>query len=340
MKLILKICALLWLLFSLSAPVALCDKGAIPIGLDEIHQIGQLAAIAWRDGLEVLIISPSLLIPMRPTPVHVKPYALELIPMPSIPEVEGADFHVFKALTELVRVKSPMEPYAILKGPERVVEVEVIYHKAIEAHDINVLRAKDVDALLKWIAEYVEAKGLPRPSEHVLNELSEIASAYVKEGFEYFVFDLISLIEGPMTVKPLLYRFKSEAIYYPLRISKLMKGYASVRIFIITSERIKPETVWDADLKITFEGLVSLRDVEMADWRLAEPFKGLDKVWLTVLTWRGEVKSLRKDLKAQVGFSFEHVKPLLAWLSPVLASTVLITICYVYTYKRVVKGGR
>ncbi len=339
MKSVIKICILLWLLFPLSVQLALCDKLAIPIGPIGIHQIGQSAIIAWKDGVELLIISPSLAVrpmPLEREAVHRELYALEIMPLPSIPEVEDADFYVFEALMKLVRIKSPIETYGI-KVLER--DVEVIYHKVIEAHDISILRVKDADSLLKWIIEYVEAKNLPRPPEYILKGLGEIASIYLEEGFEYFVFDLILLVEGPMSIKPLLYRFKSETIYYPLRISRLMEGYASITIFIITSERVKPETVWGAELEIAFEGLVDLSDIERADRRLAEPFKGLDKVWLTALTWRGVLRGLREDLNAQVGFSFEQIKPFLAWLSPVLASVVLIATCYIYSYRRFFKSG-
>lgn len=170
----------------------------------------------------------------------------------------------------------------------------------------------------------------------VLGKLSSIVDVYLTEGYSYLVFDLISLSESLSTVKPLVYRFRSEKIYYPLRASSIINGYSSITLYLLTADRIKPESVEPSSLKIIFEAKVYREDVEKADKRFVGFFPE-DAIWLTVLTWSGYLSEITGDLKAEVGFSILHLMNELAFSVPISVALVLTALVYVYEFRDVLK---
>ncbi|MEM2850189.1 MAG: DUF2330 domain-containing protein [Candidatus Bathyarchaeia archaeon] len=303
------------------------------------YQSGQLAAIAWKDGEEILIISTSLYV--RPTLVEtplILPqkslYALEFIPLPSIPEVEEGDLNIFRFLESVIRTTTQTVFYEPNLRELSSKTVEVIYHEVIDVHEINILKADSGGSVAEWVLGLLSNKSLPKPL--MLRELSSIVDAYLIEGYGYLVFDLISLSTTLKTVKPLVYRFRSEKIYYPLKASSIINGYSSITLYLLTTDRIKPESIEPSGLKIAFETKISKRDVEKADKRLAGFFPE-DVIWLTVLTWNGYLSELTGDLKAEVGFSIMHLKSVLAFSLPVLTAVILTALVYVYELRNTLK---
>ena len=63
--------------------------------------------------------------------------------------------------------------------------------------------------------------------------MEAVASDYVKRGINYFVFDLVDLKPGAQSVKPLVYRFKSKLMYYPLKTSNTFGGSGGIDLIII-----------------------------------------------------------------------------------------------------------
>jgi len=326
-----------WLAFlvfsiSLSAQPALCDRGVIPIEPAVIYQGGQLAAIAWRDGEEILIVSTSLYVRDMPLATP-KIYALEFIPLPSMPEVREGDLNVFKVLESLTRtVQTVFYEPELRESSSKT--IEVIYHEVIGAHEVNVLKADGGEAVVEWVLKFLSSRGLPEPQ--MLEKLSNTVDSYLAEGYSYLVFDLVSLSTTPKTVKPLVYRFRSEKIYYPLKASSIVGGYSSIALYILTADRVKPESVEASGLKIAFEARVSREDVEKADERLVGFFSE-DVIWLTVLTWSGYLSELTGDLRAEIGFSIMHLMNELAFSIPVSAALALTALAYTYEFRDVLK---
>ena len=73
-------------------------------------------------------------------------------------------------------------------------------------------------------------------------------------------------------------------------------------------------------------------EVEEADERLAELFKGQDRIWLTTLTWTGNLRSLDRDLSITIGFSLERLKPLIVSATPIAVALALILVLYARAY--------
>ncbi|MBS7611840.1 DUF2330 domain-containing protein [Candidatus Bathyarchaeota archaeon] len=329
----------LLLSISLLTQPTLCDRGVIPVEPAVVYQSGQLATIAWKDGEEILIISTSLYV--RPTLTETplilpqKPlYALEFIPLPSIPEVEEGDLNVFRLLESIIRTTTQTVFYEPNLREASSKTVEVIYHEIIGVHEINILKADSGKSTAEWVLRFLSNKSFPKPL--MLEELSSIVDAYLIEGYSYLVFDLISLSTTLKTVKPLVYKFRSEKIYYPLKASSIINGYSSITLYLLTADRVKPESVEPSGLKIAFEAKISRSNVEKADKRLADFFSE-DVIWLTVLTWNGYLSELTGDLKAEVGFSIIHLKNELAFSAPISTALILTALVYVYEFRNVLK---
>jgi hypothetical protein len=281
---------------SLAIIPVLADRGAIPIDDVVVYQEGQLVAIAWKDGEEILILSSSPRVP-RVDVVPFKPEdvgtnmaeriqlarALEVIPLPSMPEVEEGNVEVFSKLSETVRVSAEkaLDFAGGLLSATR--GVSIAYHEVIGPHDVTVVKVEDSDELISWMIDHIKNQQLPIPPKNAIDVLEENVAGYVEEGCKYFVFDHLMLGSSMKTVEPLVYRFRSNTIYYPLRISSIMESYSSITLFLVTEDRIRPESIDGTGFDISFEGMVDLLEVEEADERLAELFKGQDRIWLTTL---------------------------------------------------------
>ncbi|MEM2240537.1 MAG: DUF2330 domain-containing protein [Candidatus Bathyarchaeia archaeon] len=322
-----------------TVPPVLCDKGAIPVGSIAIYQGGQLAVIAWKNGEEILIVSTSLYaspLKYEEFPHSVKTlYALEFLPLPSMPEMEEGDIDIFKALEKLVQIPPPetifYEPN-LLKAGDRA--IEVAYHNVIGAHDVNVLKAENGEAVAEWVSSFLLSKGFPKPGK--LGELAELIDGYLSEGYMYLVFDLVPLSTTYKTVRPLIYRFRSERIYYPLKASRIIGGASSIMLYILTTDRVKPESIEGSGLKIAFETKISKMKVEEADKRFIG-FFSKDEVWLTVLTWSGYLPELTGDLEAEVGLSLLHLRDTFAFIVPVSIALALTVLAYIYEFRGILK---
>ncbi|MBS7609116.1 DUF2330 domain-containing protein [Candidatus Bathyarchaeota archaeon] len=326
----------------LSPHPALGDRGVLPIDDVMIYQQGQVAAIAWRNGDEVLILSSSLQI-FRYAGIEGlddsnapknSAKALEILPLPSMPEIEEGDFEVFQRLSDIAELGMAKTPIYGRASQDVRQGVQIIFQETIGPHDITVVKADGAEGLISWATRYTEEKGLSPPESRWLGLLKEVAKDYITEGFTYFVFDIVNIGVEAKTVKPLIYKFQSKKLYYPLRISSLIDSYSQITLFLITEEKIKPESLENSGFRIVFEDSVGLSKIGDMGGSLLKPFQGLESIWLTVLMWKGSLGSLKADLRLEIGFSLENLKPLIAFFAPVLAALAILGLCYAKAYGR------
>jgi len=77
-----------------------------------------------------------------------------------------------------------------------------------------------------------------------------IVSDYIERGLKFFVFDLTDVSREEESIEPILYRFESSFLYFPLKISKLALGDVDIDIFAITNGKIDKSSVSVSGLKI------------------------------------------------------------------------------------------
>ena len=94
------------------------------------------------------------------------------------------------------------------------------------------IKINDISAFTQWVRGFFSKKGIK-----VTNDLSSFyknAEDYVNRGINYFVFDYVSLKREKRLIEPLIYRFKTDKIYYPLKTSNVVGGEGIVDLIFIS----------------------------------------------------------------------------------------------------------
>jgi hypothetical protein len=279
------------LLFLLAPSLVFADRGMIVMGPEiELDQSAQNAIIAWNGKEEILILSTDVRAAAT-GPV------LEIIPLPSSPQdVEEASFLPFVKLAQIVNERGQLRT---LNG-EETAGVEVTFHKKVGAHDIIVVHLSDLQKFLDWVNDFILNYGFevnPLPAEFI-----DTVEKYLTKGIKYFVFDLIEPGTERTSIKPLIYRFKTTLLYYPLAISAssdIGSSRSKINLFIITDGYIIDQKPFDwAGLKIeagqTLPIILDQQDLKDIDPMIAELFQ--ERACLTYATYQGPLDKLDFDL--------------------------------------------
>lgn len=332
----------LLLLLSETPLLASADRGGIPLyPTVDILEPGQKAIVAWNGREEILILSTDV-------KANQSTLVLEFLPLPSDPKaVEKASFTSFTKLQEII-TRHTSTDYAslraslgILEGSEPNKTVVVTFHEKIGAHDITIVKAENASELAFWVDEFLSRNNAA--AELSLQEYETIFEDYISRGFPYFALDLVELSTDYKTVEPILYRFETDFLYYPLRISSLFSGDTNIMLFLLAQQPFssyilyrtgvglwatsavyveKNQTKLHAPADFTWSPGNILRfrlsneELMEIDSRLGSLFD--DSALLTVLEYRGPLDIFSGDLTLREG------EDLLAYpfVSPVPLSTV------------------
>jgi hypothetical protein len=213
----------------IAASAVLANRGMMPFDPRvQIFEPNQRAMIAWNGSEEILLLS---------TDLHASDstMVLEVLPVPSEPEVKKGDLETFRKATDLINRKLPARPLA--KGHRTsegvlVPSGEVTFHAQIGAHDVSVTHLIDAAGFVDWVLNYLKGRGVDE--DIVTPRMRELIGEYIAEGFEWFVFDVISLGAATVTSEPLQYRFKTGKLFYPLKITSTGAGSTSIELLILT----------------------------------------------------------------------------------------------------------
>jgi hypothetical protein len=287
------------LLLTLSTPLVHADRGIIPVphGVS-IYEPGQKAIVAWNGVEEILILSTDV-------SASSEALVLELIPLPSKPQVEAASFASFMEVQSLIWREGLSRFRALNEKDVRSGSVEVVFHEAVGAHDITVVRAEDAAELASWVERFLEANGI---SEAVsLEALSKPLKDYMGRGFFYYALDLITATPDVRSVDPILYRFSSSFLYYPLAITSPLPGTTKITLFLLTKGKVdggyapfrKAHYQVLGQSPTPIELRLSRGELSKIDLRVGELFD--DGAWLTVLTYEGSLSWITRDLMITEG---------------------------------------
>lgn len=196
----------------------LANRGSMTIPGTSVEETGQRAIVAWNGTEEVIILSTD----MKSSKSAV---ALEVIPLPSNPAVEKGSSQSFVTLAHILNDKKTRDT--------KYSGVEVMVHQKIGAHDVTVVHVTDVTSFTEWVTQFSQEKGfimdIPSDFKHTI-------SNYADRSITYFVFDVVDLNKSVQSIQPLLYRFESLYLYYPLEITATSAAGASfsdVTLFLI-----------------------------------------------------------------------------------------------------------
>jgi len=268
---------------------ASADKCVIPGSEADIYNPGQKAIIAWNGTYEELILSTDLYSSRRGV-------VFELIPLPSMPEVEKGSYDSFKAVQEIIMRRAAKG----LSAPRKESEgLTVVFHEKIGAHDITVVKASDAGELLEFVSDQAASLGV---NLRINERVEEIFEDYLARGFGYWVLDVIEVGDKVRSVEPIIYRFRSDELYYPLKVSKAAEGETQITLYLITRNPVREDALPRGFRIAGYAGSrkplsypISREELRAVDQAIAGMFDG--GAWFTAAIYRGALQDLREDLE-------------------------------------------
>lgn len=227
-----------------------------------VYEPGQRAIVLWNGVEEILLLSTEIRT-SKPTSI------LEVIPMPSEPEVKLGDFEMFEKMQKLL-VEKTMWKVASGGGVQGV-EVpkdagKITFHKRMGAHNLAVAEVLDKDYFSQWVVEYLGKRGATQAD--IPDEFLTIVDNYLDRGFKWFVFDVIQTTDKVQSRQPVQYRFKTDSLFYPLEISTLEEGTTSIDLLLVTQKELTDFPVINASMRQDKPFSASRADIKnvSAEW--------------------------------------------------------------------------
>jgi hypothetical protein len=293
---------LLAILLATCSGMLWADMGAIPVVVNvDVFEPNQRAFIAWNGQEEILILSTDLQA-SEPTKV------LEVIPMPSEPKVKAGDTKVFEKAVNLLNEKLPKRQDILL--PAGVGEdakeakvppvAEITFHKKIGATDISVVHVLSKKGFIEWVETYLKGQNVQNPT--IPEIMKTTVQEYLDDGYGWFAFNVVSLDKAVKSKEAVQYRFKTDSLFYPMRISRTDKGDTNVSLIILTNaafDNLAVTGIPEGKLKVAYS-LVTASDSELEKISpdcyllLGKPLQAKLRVWET----QGKLASFNEDIVA------------------------------------------
>lgn len=272
-----------------------------------VNQTDQNAIIAWNGQEEMLILSTNWEKPAGSQAATL----LKVVPLPTEPsEIKEGETEIFKNLVKILNEKiNAMQTLRTGKGEgfdEENVSgvvpgVEIIFQKIIGAHDVTVVKVNKKEDFSKWIDDFTAQKSLEK--KQVSEEFKNGLLNYLKRNINYFVFDVVNLNETKTTVKPLIYKFKSNYFYFPMLvsgISEISDSQTKVNLFLIFNESLKlPRQIWHGSYNywVNDDGV----DIKLSNDELKSVSEDLSSLFSADIIARrfeisGKLNEINKDL--------------------------------------------
>jgi hypothetical protein len=278
--------------------ISICsaDRGMIPVNpYVQIFEPTQRAMIAWNGSEEILLLSTDI-------SASESTIVLEVLPLRSEPVVKKGDIETFRRAIELInsKIQMPLEMgkrNGDSKGPQ-LPGGEVTFHEQIGAHDISVTHLLDPASFIEWVKEYLAS--IEIEADVISEDMNELINGYIGDDFQWFVFDVVTVGTETVTNEPIQYRFPTNKLFYPLKITSTASGETSVELLILTPRLLKNFP----DLPITSVSLphdpitITNDELKMLDEDMHGLLKKYDQLKLRIWNISGALESFDADLIA------------------------------------------
>ncbi len=191
----------------------------------------QRAILLWNGHEEILYLSTDQSA-SQPSSI------LEVIPLPSKPEVRLGSFETFERAQRLAVEK---RMWACAHGGARAGAAplpanagRIHFAQRMGAHDLAVAEVLDREGFVAFVQDYLEEKYAIAQAP-IRTEFADMIETYLDGGFRWFVFDVIDLADSTQSRQPIEYRFASEEVFYPMRISTLERGDTTVDLLVFST---------------------------------------------------------------------------------------------------------
>jgi len=190
----------------------------------------QRAVILWNGQEEILLLSTD-------QRASEKSGVLEVIPLPAEPRVRLGSFQTLEAAQRLVIHK---RVWACAHGGARAGVASlpesagrITFQARLGAHDLTVAEVRNPAGLVGFVQNFLQER-YQTPNAPIRPDFVRIIRSYLDEGFRWFAFDVLLLDSTIKSRDPIEYRFQSDAVFYPLRISSLEAGKTKVDHIVFT----------------------------------------------------------------------------------------------------------
>jgi hypothetical protein len=203
------------------------------------YEPGQKAIIAWDGEVEIMILSVDVLGSINGRVLH-------MVPLPSLPSVSLGNISTFNKINEHIRDKG----YYSNDGGEGESEgegeggygdgIKIQFHEEIGLHNITVVKIDGSGHFFSWIKDHARNQGFKNLT--FLDGTLEVIEHYLNNNIRYFAFDTINLTTKEQSVEPIVYRFRTTYLYFPLIISSIIPGVSEINVVTIVPENLPVNT--------------------------------------------------------------------------------------------------
>ena len=262
------------------------DGGVLPLFETWLHQSSQNAIVAWNGNEEILILSTNVKSEINGT-------AIQILPLPSYPEIKEGNESSFHKISEIVgnvyyKTKEGPTPLGGFTGGGGI---EILFTTQIGVHNLTVVKVNDSADFTNFLRETLEERNqtLIQKFDALFPNFENIAEKYVQQNITYFVVDDIETKEDTRTVQPIIYRFNTSYLYYPMMMTSMIfdfsppqKGYyynsIVINIFTITYDLPKDKHILENGFERNALFEIGKNDLKEISPEIAGMFDG--ETWL------------------------------------------------------------
>ncbi|MCA9414633.1 MAG: DUF2330 domain-containing protein [Candidatus Omnitrophica bacterium] len=251
-------------------------------------------AIVLHNGTEQILLLSTDLKASQKTAV------LEVIPLPAKPSVQLGSFETFEKAQRLV-VQKRMWAMAHGGAPAGMLSLskeagKIHFSKKMGAHEVTVAQVLDPDGFVNFVQSHLKEKYGAQEAP-IQPDFIRIIEDYLDDGFKWFAFDAIVVDESDNSREPIAYRFKSDRVFYPMRISQLERGETEVEMLVFTPTGVTEFGGLSAD-HFDREKQVSLpsNEVDSLSEQWTGFFGAIEDVVLDQWAIRGDISGFDQDV--------------------------------------------
>jgi hypothetical protein len=253
-----------------------------------VYEPGQRGIILWNGTEQILLHSTDI----RTSQASA---LLEVMPFPSEPTVTLGDFEAFEKMQRLLIDKSMWRVASGggvpgVRAPEDA--AEITFFESMGTHEVTVVKVNDPANFTAWVMNFLAEQQAFNPK--LDPRFVEIINNYLDRGMHWFIFDTVYADDELQSKEPLLIRFKTPQVYYPLEISTLETGKTTVDLLIVTRSPIS--TYGDLKFAVKRDSGVTVTQAELnnvsEEWAqfMNQPELTMQRVYI-----RGKLSGMKTD---------------------------------------------
>jgi len=240
-RLVLGLAAVL-LLVAMIPTTASADRGAIPFRGVRYSEEAQNAIAAWNGKEEVLFLTTDIVADREGK-------ILEMLPLPSVPvSISLGERTQFLAFLDGFNSKvaeadgAGARQATGARGKSFDPPVQILFQQSIGVHNLTVAKVNSTTRFAEWVGYFAQAHGVL--DYWIRDEMVQGVKAHLARGIDCFVFDVLNVSPKVKSLDPIVYRFKTDRLYYPMAITAASFGndggrYPKVNLFLLVDGQIQ-----------------------------------------------------------------------------------------------------